>query len=167
VVRVPDYISRGPRFDSWFFQIFWEVVGLERGPPNLVSTIEELLERNSSASGLKSREYGHGDALCWPRDTLYPQKLALTSTCCGRSVGVVLLWTKATEFSFSLTAWPWMVEWWMNDRLKRLWKEVGVVNGISWRTEENYERNFNQDCQCTTLVNTHSVIWYCDSAGGL
>jgi len=35
---------------------------------------------------------------------LYPQKLALTSpTGGGRSVGIVRLRTKATEFSFSLT----------------------------------------------------------------
>jgi hypothetical protein len=31
------------------------VVGLERGPLSLVSTNEELLGRNSSGSGLKSR----------------------------------------------------------------------------------------------------------------
>jgi hypothetical protein len=36
------------------YQIFWEVVGLERGPLALVSTIEELLGRNSS--GLWSRK---------------------------------------------------------------------------------------------------------------
>jgi hypothetical protein len=34
---------------------------LERGQLSLVSTIEELLERNSSGSGLKNREYGHRD----------------------------------------------------------------------------------------------------------
>jgi hypothetical protein len=33
-------------------------VGLERGPLGLVSTIEELLERKSSGSGIESREYG-------------------------------------------------------------------------------------------------------------
>jgi hypothetical protein len=34
----------------------------------------------------------------WPHDTLYPQKLALTSpTSSGRSVGIVLSRTKATE----------------------------------------------------------------------
>jgi hypothetical protein len=39
----------------------------------------------------------------WPRDTLYPQNLALNSpTCGGRSIGIVCLWSKATEFSFSL-----------------------------------------------------------------
>jgi hypothetical protein len=43
---------------------------------------------------------GRGNPLRWPRDTLYPQKLALTSpTCGGRSVSVVRLRTKATEFS--------------------------------------------------------------------
>jgi hypothetical protein len=80
------------RFDSRCCQIFWEVVGLERGPLSLVSTIEELLGRNSSGSSLENWEYGHGDPLCWPRDTLYPQKLALTApTSGGRSVGTVLL----------------------------------------------------------------------------
>jgi hypothetical protein len=38
---------------------------------------------------------GGGDLLPWPRDTLYPQKLALTSsTTGGRSVGIVRLRTK-------------------------------------------------------------------------
>jgi hypothetical protein len=32
-------------FDSRRYQIFWEIVGLEWGPPRLVSTIEELLGR--------------------------------------------------------------------------------------------------------------------------
>jgi hypothetical protein len=63
VVRVPGYISRGPGFDSRRYQIFWEVVGVKRGPLSLVSTIEELLGRNSSGSGLENREYGHGDQL--------------------------------------------------------------------------------------------------------
>jgi hypothetical protein len=56
VVRVPDYQRSG--FDSRRCQIFWEVVGLERGPLNLVSTTEELLGRTSSGSGLEIRAYG-------------------------------------------------------------------------------------------------------------
>jgi hypothetical protein len=36
-------------------------VYLERGPLSLVSTIEELLERKSSGSGLESRDYGRRD----------------------------------------------------------------------------------------------------------
>jgi hypothetical protein len=99
VVRVPGYRSRGPGFVSRRYQIFWEVVGLERGPLSLVSTIEELLGRNSRGSGLENREYVRGDPLRWPRDTLYPQKLALTSpTYGGLSVGIVRLRSKTTEF---------------------------------------------------------------------
>jgi hypothetical protein len=99
MVRVPGYRSRGPGFGSRLYQIFWEVVGLERVQLSLVSTIEELLGRNNCGSGLENREYGRGDPLRWPRDTLYPQKLTPTSpTCGGRSVGIVRLRTKATEF---------------------------------------------------------------------
>jgi hypothetical protein len=36
-------------------------VGPERGPLSLVSTIEELLARKSSGSGLESRECGRRD----------------------------------------------------------------------------------------------------------
>jgi hypothetical protein len=38
-------------------------VGLERGPLSFVSTIEELLGRNNSGSGLENREYGRRDRL--------------------------------------------------------------------------------------------------------
>jgi hypothetical protein len=90
-------------FDSRIYRIFWEVVGLERGPLSLVSTIEELLGRKSSGSGLEIREYGRRDPSGWPRDTPYPPKLALTSpTSGGRSVGIVRSWTQATEFSLVL-----------------------------------------------------------------
>jgi hypothetical protein len=89
-------------FDSRRYQIFWEVVGLERGPLSLVSTTEELLQRKSSGSGLESGEYGRRDPSGWPRGTLYPQKVALTSpNSGGRSVGIVRSRILATEFSFS------------------------------------------------------------------
>jgi hypothetical protein len=88
-------------FDTQRYQIFWEAVGLERGPLSLVSIIEELLGGNSSGSGLESREYGRRNLSFWPRDTLYPQTLAITSpTSCGLSVGIVRSRTKATEFFF-------------------------------------------------------------------
>jgi hypothetical protein len=45
----------------WLPSTEGEVVGLEWGPLSLVSTIEELLGRNSSGSGLESREYGLRD----------------------------------------------------------------------------------------------------------
>jgi hypothetical protein len=107
VVRVPGCRSKGPGFDSRSHQVFWEVVGLERGPLSLVSTIEELLGRNSSGSGLENREYGRGNPLRRPRDTLYPQKLAVTSqTSGGRSLRIVRLRTKTTEYLIIFSN-PW------------------------------------------------------------
>jgi len=46
IVKKHNYILwyRGPGFDSRRYQIFWVVVGLERGPLSLVRSIEELLE---------------------------------------------------------------------------------------------------------------------------
>jgi hypothetical protein len=44
VVRVPGYRSKGPGSDSQRYQIFREVVGLERVPLSLVRKIEEFLE---------------------------------------------------------------------------------------------------------------------------
>jgi hypothetical protein len=70
-------------FDSRRYQTFWEVVGLERGPFSLMSTIEKLLGRKSSGSVLEIREYGRRDPSRWPRCTLYPQTLALTSPTSG------------------------------------------------------------------------------------
>jgi hypothetical protein len=45
VIRIPGYRSRGSGFVSRRYQIFGELVSLERGPLSLVSTIEELLGR--------------------------------------------------------------------------------------------------------------------------
>jgi hypothetical protein len=88
-------------FDYRHYHIFREVVGLERGPLSFVSTIEELFERKSSGSVLESREYGRRDPLCWPRGTLYLQKLSLTSpTTGGRSVGIVSSRTRTREFFY-------------------------------------------------------------------
>jgi hypothetical protein len=50
-VRVPGYRYRDPGFHSRRYQIVWEVVGLERCPPSLVSITEELLEWKSNGSG--------------------------------------------------------------------------------------------------------------------
>jgi hypothetical protein len=61
-------------FDSRGYQIFWEVVGLERGPLGLMSTTEELLGRKSSSSSLENRDYGRGDPQHWPCDTTLSAK---------------------------------------------------------------------------------------------
>jgi hypothetical protein len=68
-------------------------VGLERGPLSLVRVTEELLE-------WKTEINGRGDPLRWPRDTLYPLKMALTSTTSvGGSVGIVRLRSFLSSFS--------------------------------------------------------------------
>jgi hypothetical protein len=66
-------------FDSWRYQIFWEVADLERGPLSLVSTIEEPSERKISGSGLENRHYGSRELSNCQVTPLYPRKLALTS----------------------------------------------------------------------------------------
>jgi hypothetical protein len=66
-----------------------------------VSTTEELFGRKSSGSCLENWGYGRGDPSRWPRGTLYPQKLAITSpTSGGRSVGIVRSRTQTIEFFF-------------------------------------------------------------------
>jgi hypothetical protein len=93
VVRVPGYGSRGPVFR------FLSLPDFLRSGSGTGSTIEEPPGRNSSDSGLESREYGRGDPLRWPRDTLYLLRFAITSPTSGvYSVGIVRSQTKAMEF---------------------------------------------------------------------
>jgi hypothetical protein len=66
--------------------------------------------KKNSSSGLENREFGRSDPSRWPPDTLYPQKLALTSPASGgRSVGIVLSRTRATEFIFLLVLYVYLV----------------------------------------------------------
>jgi hypothetical protein len=54
VIEALRYESEGREFETRRYQIFREVVGLKRGPLSLVNTIEELLGRKSSDSGLEN-----------------------------------------------------------------------------------------------------------------
>jgi hypothetical protein len=75
-------------------------MSLERGPLGLVRITEELLEWKSSASGSRKSRLTAVEILRLPRDTVYPQKLALTSpNSGGHTVGIVCLKAKATKFS--------------------------------------------------------------------
>jgi hypothetical protein len=96
-------------FRCWSFIIFSfiyssdRLCGPERGPLSLVTT-EEVLEGKVAAPVYKTEISDRGNPLRWPRYTLYPQQLALTSpTSGGRSVGIVRSRTKATAFSFSFS----------------------------------------------------------------
>jgi hypothetical protein len=71
------------------------------GPLSLVSTIEELLERKSTGSGLETENTAVRIRRADHPTPTYLQKLALTSpTSGGRWVRIVLSQTQATEFSF-------------------------------------------------------------------
>jgi hypothetical protein len=74
-----------------------------------VTWVREIVNKCSIVFevGLENREYGCKDPWRWPRGTLSPQKLALTSpTSSGRSVGIVRSRTQAVEFVCNLY-WFW------------------------------------------------------------
>jgi hypothetical protein len=72
------------------------VVGLERGPLNLVRITEELLERKSGGSGLENRE-------CTAVGTRFAEHTTPSTSksrhyfdgCCGQSIGIVRLRTSS------------------------------------------------------------------------
>jgi hypothetical protein len=63
--------------------------------------LRSYLNEKVAAPVYKTEINGGGNSLRWPRNTLYPQKLALTSrTSGGLSFGIVRLRIKATEFIY-------------------------------------------------------------------
>jgi hypothetical protein len=99
VVRVSGYTSKGPGFDSQSYQIFWEVWNGVHSAS--WGQLRSYLNEKVAAPVQKTEINGRGNSLRWPRNTLYLQKLALTSpTSGGRLFNIVRLRTKATEFSF-------------------------------------------------------------------
>jgi hypothetical protein len=83
--------------------VFWEVVGQTQGLLSLVSTIWKLLGRKNIGFGLRNRNYGRRIPPRWP----HAAPLALTTpTSNCRSVGIVRLRTKATEFIISPKLFP-------------------------------------------------------------
>jgi hypothetical protein len=70
-------------------------VGLEQGPLSLVSTIEELLGRNSSSSNLETENTAMGICCADPIST---KVCTISSTSGGLSVSIVHSRTKAMGF---------------------------------------------------------------------
>jgi hypothetical protein len=91
---------------------------LEQGSASFVNINEELLERKSGGSALKSRDYGRRGSAALTA----PQRLALTSPGSGgRSVGIVRSRTQTTEGSLLLltrSIYVWEYEDYMS--LRRL-----------------------------------------------
>jgi hypothetical protein len=79
-------------------------MGLERGPLNLVSTTEELLDRKVAAPVYETENTAVGIRNADHMAPLYPPKLAITSPTSGcRSVGIVRSRTQTMEFFFPTT----------------------------------------------------------------
>jgi hypothetical protein len=139
--------------DSRRYQIFWEAVGLERGPLSLVSTSEELLGRKRSGSGLENREYGRRDSSRWPRGNLYPQKLTLTSsTSGGRSVGIVRPWTKATEWYYNKSTKN-------NTHDQTKYSTQNYINNQGHTTHNEYNATQLRQLQLITISNKLSILY--------
>jgi hypothetical protein len=110
-----------------------------------MSTIEELLGRKSSGSGPENRDYGSGDPSRWPRSTLYPQKLALSSPTSGdRSVGIVRARTKGAEFSFFYLAKQHAIGWSVSEQNK--------LRASSWDLTR-------QKAQDNEFVKVYAMVW--------
>jgi hypothetical protein len=129
MVRVLGYRSGGP--SSIPGTTRKKVVGLERFPLSLVSTNEELLDKKSSGSCLENRESGLRDPSRWPRGTLYPQKLAISSpTSGGRSVGIVRLQTQTMEFNYINIFTTWNDIWEAGatfEQLLSIWEPIRYI----------------------------------------
>jgi hypothetical protein len=118
-----------PRFDSRRYQIFWEVVGLERDPLSLVSTTEKLILRNNSGSGLENRDLSQGIHGVDYATPLYPQKLPITSPKAAVARSVLFM-----------SGWRWDESWMMNG--KRLgrnppWHNPDVVWTNWWKARKS------------------------------
>jgi hypothetical protein len=145
MVRVPGYRSWGPGFDSRRYQIFWEVVGLERGPLSLMRIIEELLEWKSSGSGQENRINDRGIRCADHVTPSIRKKLARTSPKSGgRSVGIVRFRTKRPRSFLCMLPFFLSIETFVvGDVLTSSWSRSGgqrvVLISCEQYTDENSE----------------------------
>jgi hypothetical protein len=144
--RVPGYRSRGPGFDSRLYRIFWQAVGLKRGPLSLVRITEELYEwRKWQLRSRKSRLTAMGIRCIDHAIPLYRQILSVTSpTWGGHSVGIVRVWTKnhGALFYWILSTLPILAKigqmcWTLYNKNTNAWMYLQFVN---WREKIFYAK---------------------------
>jgi hypothetical protein len=115
------------------FHETWYECNVIEGRPNII--IIYFLEPLVTTQ--ENRDYGRGDPLRLPRDTLYQLKLALTSpTGGGLSVGIVRLRTKTTEFFFELS-------------LVRPNKSIPFVQSHDYYSSEKFRRSVSEEALCS------------------
>jgi hypothetical protein len=166
-------------FDSRRYQIFWEAVGLERGPLSLVSTTEELLGRKSNGSDLGTREYdrrnrqGVGSSLGVWRGvtTSHCKKQALRNISVLKSNTKRIIYGYICGFLFCIYRWLnsqqsiKKQELWveldnhalnyMLPSLYRRWQVLQIHNIATFRRESSMESEYNW-CYHIQMMQTHS-----------
>jgi hypothetical protein len=83
VFRVPGYSFTGTGFDSWCYQIFWELVGLEWGTLSLVRIMMCYVHENERLLCRKPRITAVGIRCLDQATPHYPQILILNSPTSG------------------------------------------------------------------------------------
>jgi hypothetical protein len=105
-----------------------------------------IMYRYETTTCLESREYGRRDPSRWPRGTLYPQKLALTSpTSGGRSVGIVHSWTQTTEFSLVFMKQQNLNSFSMSKCQRLNWRQSSLWTKTELRSPNPRSRHLNID----------------------
>jgi hypothetical protein len=124
-------------FDSWRYQMFWVVVGLEQGPLSLVSTTEELLDRKGSGSCLESREHGQWDQPHWSHGTNFADERRPLSQYTSLTD-----WGHGVQFSFRHFDAIVLVSGWLTESYKiSLCTLQDSVHTVKWSFKVYSRRN--------------------------
>jgi hypothetical protein len=102
---------------------------------------------------LESREYGRGDPFRWPRYSLYPQKLTLTSPTSGcRLIGIFTRGLRPRSFTCYYGSWNQGGGF--NESIPAQVTEIHayrVTNSILW--------NISSECDCSSTSQITCLLW--------
>jgi hypothetical protein len=120
--------------------------------------------QKSSGSCLENRDYGRRDQSRWPRGTLYPQKLAITSpTSGGRSVVIVRSRNQTMEFLWEepkcniFRSYKYLTSSVLASSTSAYGSSrEGSVVSFNWNVNRNVSLNLS-DIPLWRTVNIHSV----------